>query len=535
MSPFQAVERPYARGTAQPPPAIPGWLSPPRYWSRAVAVTLVLFAVIPMRVAELYPPLAHIKPAILASLFGFGLLWAYTSARGRRALWRDRQFQVALLFYAMALGSGLFALYKKAAFDGLQNLFFALIPLAAFLLVSPRAVQYEKLRRGMFIVATLYGLAVAAQGHVVEGSRLSTRGMFDPNDLCAVLVPMVALALASVTRGRMWERVMGAVAVGSLTYVIGQTASRGGFLGLVVAVLVFAAALDAKRTLVAMVAIVVGAIGLWQFGPEKFRERIGGMTEMNDDYNMTREEGRIQIWKRGLGYVADRPFLGVGINNMAEAEGRRLAQLGMHGKWWPAHNAFLQALVETGVLGGPSSCSWWPSPGAGRRLYGDPVRGPPGSCASLAQRSWLPSQATMRPSRSSRTPTRICSTRCLVLPRSHGDAASLPSIPRSLPRLRHRPRRTSPRASRSDRERRASPQGCPQSSPRSADSPQGLHGHRAAEGTASSSPAHPCGRDPGVRWSADRVNLHSARSTATVHRSRPQRLDEKALPRTPVE
>lgn len=352
VSPFQAVERPYARGTAQPPPAIPGWLSPPRYWSRAVAVTLVLFAVIPMRVAELYPPLAHIKPAILASLFGFGLLWAYTSARGRRALWRDRQFQVALLFYAMALGSGLFALYKKAAFDGLQNLFFALIPLAAFLLVSPRAVQYEKLRRGMFIVATLYGLAVAAQGHVVEGSRLSTRGMFDPNDLCAVLVPMVALALASVTRGRMWERVMGAVAVGSLTYVIGQTASRGGFLGLVVAVLVFAAALDAKRTLVAMVAIVVGAIGLWQFGPEKFRERIGGMTEMNDDYNMTREEGRIQIWKRGLGYVADRPFLGVGINNMAEAEGRRLAQLGMHGKWWPAHNAFLQALVETGVLGG---------------------------------------------------------------------------------------------------------------------------------------------------------------------------------------
>ena len=334
--------------------SLAGWAShaPPRYWRGAVAATLILFAVIPMRVAELYPPLAHIKPAILVGLGCFGALWLRSGARARRSMLRDEQFRYALLFYCVAVASAVFALYRRGAFEALQGLLIALLPMASFLLVAPRLTEYEKLRRGMFCIAVLYSLVVASRGRVVEGSRLTTGGMFDPNDLCAVLVPMVALALASVVRGKIWERILGAASVGVLTFVIGQTASRGGFVGLIVTLIVFAAALDSKRTVIAVLAIVIGGVGLWQFGPDKFRERIGGLGEVHDDYNMTREEGRIQIWKRGLGYVAERPVLGVGINNMKEAEGRRLERLGLHGKWWPAHNAFLQALVETGLVGG---------------------------------------------------------------------------------------------------------------------------------------------------------------------------------------
>jgi O-antigen ligase len=74
------------------------------------------------------------------------------------------------------------------------------------------------------------------------------------------------------------------------------------------------------------------------------------------DYNQTDESGRLQIWKRGLGYMLSRPVFGVGANNFPVAEGRMSAfadrqQWGVGVRWNAPHNSFLQVGAENGVPG----------------------------------------------------------------------------------------------------------------------------------------------------------------------------------------
>jgi len=76
----------------------------------------------------------------------------------------------------------------------------------------------------------------------------------------------------------------------------------------------------------------------------------------DQDYNSTSEAGRLQIWKRGLGYMAERPVFGVGMHNFAVAEGTisplsRLQERGVGVLWGAAHNSFIQVGTELGVPG----------------------------------------------------------------------------------------------------------------------------------------------------------------------------------------
>lgn len=64
----------------------------------------------------------------------------------------------------------------------------------------------------------------------------------------------------------------------------------------------------------------------------------------------------MQIWKRGLGYMADHPVLGVGAGNFPVAEGTispmaRRAEYGAGVRWGAAHNSLVQVGAELGVPG----------------------------------------------------------------------------------------------------------------------------------------------------------------------------------------
>jgi O-antigen ligase len=76
----------------------------------------------------------------------------------------------------------------------------------------------------------------------------------------------------------------------------------------------------------------------------------------NADYNMTDDAGRVKIWKRGIGYMLERPVFGVGMGNFQTAEGTisPLARRREHGRgvrWGAAHNTLVQAGAELGVPG----------------------------------------------------------------------------------------------------------------------------------------------------------------------------------------
>lgn len=324
----------------------------PTYWHGAAATTLVMFAVIAVRVAELAPGLAALKPALSGGLMGFLLIWYRSGRRVMAQVLRDRGVRAAILYFAIAALSTPFALWKRPAFDALQGLAFAVLLMMAFVMIAPQPRKYERVRKGMFVIAALFGILVAAQGYVKEGTRLTTAGSLDPNDLAAVMAAMMPLALASVLRGRRSERLIGGLAGAALLYIIAQTSSRGGVVALAVGVLALLAAMDARRTLLGLVAIVVGAVAMWRLGPQTFRDRVGSLGSLESDYNTNTEDGRLAIWGRGLGYLKDHPVLGVGPNNMSQAEGEHFEALGIRAVWRAAHNAYLQAFVELGIPGG---------------------------------------------------------------------------------------------------------------------------------------------------------------------------------------
>ena len=77
-----------------------------------------------------------------------------------------------------------------------------------------------------------------------------------------------------------------------------------------------------------------------------------------DDYNWRGKSptGRLEIWKRGVGYLSDHPVFGVGVNNFLRAEGklspigREMEARGRPFKWSVAHNSYLETATETGVV-----------------------------------------------------------------------------------------------------------------------------------------------------------------------------------------
>lgn len=327
-------------------------IPPHTYWRGAGMVTLVMFAVIAVRVAELAPGLAALKPALTGGLMGFVLIWHRSGRRVTAQVLGDRGVRAAILYFGIAALSTPFALWKRPAFDALQGLAFAVLLLMAFLMIAPQPREYERMRRRMYIIVAIFGVLVSRQGLVEEGTRLSTAGSLDPNDLAAVMAAMIPLAFASLLRGRQVERLLGAVAGSAMLYVIAQTGSRGGVVALTVGLLVMLAAMDARRTVLGLAAMLVGALAMWRLGPQTFRDRVASLTSLESDYNMTTDDGRLAIWGRGLGYLKDHPILGVGPNNMSQAEGRRFEELGIKAVWRAAHNAYLQAFVELGIFGG---------------------------------------------------------------------------------------------------------------------------------------------------------------------------------------
>ncbi|MGH2604138.1 MAG: O-antigen ligase family protein, partial [Dehalococcoidia bacterium] len=75
-----------------------------------------------------------------------------------------------------------------------------------------------------------------------------------------------------------------------------------------------------------------------------------------EDYNLTGEEGRVQIWRRGMGYMIQHPVLGVGAGNFPTAEGTisplaARQQRGRGVKWIAPHNSYIQIGAELGVPG----------------------------------------------------------------------------------------------------------------------------------------------------------------------------------------
>ena len=126
-----------------------------------------------------------------------------------------------------------------------------------------------------------------------------------------------------------------------------KSASRGGFLGLIVisAFLLIRSSKQARKY--ALIAILGGAIMFTIAAPAAYWTRISTIFSLQNDYNMNLQTGRMMVWQNGLKMIATYPVTGVGINcfNIAHADfsGTKINI--------SPHNSFLQIAAELGIPG----------------------------------------------------------------------------------------------------------------------------------------------------------------------------------------
>lgn len=323
-----------------------------------VCVALHLTAAVG-RIHQLFPILLPLKPAMVT---GVAAIIVYlVQQRGPRRLnalgGPTITFVLLLVFWAILSIPG--ALYVRAAFDLVTDKFIKTVLLVLLIVGAVRTVRdVERLAFAYFLAAATYAAVVLYRFDVGQGSwRLSSIYYYDANDFATFAVTALPLGLHFVLGQRKWlGRLVGAVGLMVLAVAFVWSGSRGGFLA-IVAVAVFV--LLRYSTIPGrwrLLGVGVITIVFMTAASEQYWVQMNTIFNSKGDYNRTEDEGRVAIWKRGMGYVAQHPVLGVGADNFPVAEGTLspLASRQDHGmgvKWGAAHNSYIQIAAELGVPG----------------------------------------------------------------------------------------------------------------------------------------------------------------------------------------
>jgi O-antigen ligase len=236
----------------------------------------------------------------------------------------------------------------------LSNLLFMAVTAASIRSVA----DVEFYARTNLYGGLFYAMMVNLFFKVGADGRLGGLVYYDANDFALVMVATLPFAVYLLKFGRNGlRRVMGLVALGLITLALVKSGSRGGFLGMI-AVLVYIllryrAIPSTTRLFVAVAGIVLAVL----IGSDKYWEQMSTILHPTADYNWTDPQGRREVWKRGMGYVAHNPVLGLGVAAYPMAEGtlsaisQQRASAGQGFKWSVAHNSFLETAAELGIPG----------------------------------------------------------------------------------------------------------------------------------------------------------------------------------------
>ncbi|HEY3219882.1 MAG TPA: O-antigen ligase family protein [Gemmatimonadales bacterium] len=346
------------------PEAAAGWISAPARgakvagWDALLVCVAVHIANYVGRVPQLFPVLTPLRVALLAKVLAIGLYLLYQS--GRRRIGHLNSPTTAcvlglLLWSALSVPG---ALYQGLAFHALTD-FAWTVAMCLVLAGSARSVRdVERLVLVYFSVTVLHVAVVLSRFQLsADNWRLGDLYYYDANDLATLIVSAMPFGLYSVLgQRRPAVRALAALGLAVLAVGLTRSGSRGGFLAflaVVAFVLLGFTTIPARSRLVGLV--VVLAI-VFATASNRYWTQMQTILNPHQDYNASSEEGRLKVWERGLGYLAQRPVFGVGVSNFQVAEGTisplaKRQERGLAVYWTAPHNTFIQAGAELGVPG----------------------------------------------------------------------------------------------------------------------------------------------------------------------------------------
>jgi len=257
-----------------------------------------------------------------------------------------------LCFYAVMVLGIPFALYSRAAFN--FTIFKYTVNLLFFALFLVHVRSFERMKSMVLTIvcaACFYGASSIMLGGFEEG-RFSFGSMYDPNDLSYILVSLVPFTALYLKGGeRLLLKALGVATMLISMLVILYTGSRGGFIGLLllVGLFIFSRMSPVRRSMKVafLVCILVFAASKHDM---IFSERYATILNLKLDYNISAEEGRLNIWKRGLEITFSNPLTGVGAMCFPEAIAMDRRNRYIAERWQAAHNAFIQISSELGLF-----------------------------------------------------------------------------------------------------------------------------------------------------------------------------------------
>ncbi|HEU0054814.1 MAG TPA: O-antigen ligase family protein [Longimicrobium sp.] len=328
-------------------------------WTIFHTTLAVLLLTYVWRLQDLFPVLQAVKLVPLASLAAIALFLVMDGGARLGAVSRTPLFRLAgalLLLMVLSVPGSVFPgnSFRFIYQDHVKTFLLTVLLMAG--VSSTR--QVERLAAVQVAGAVIYTVFVLTHFDP-SGGRLQGLVFYDSNDLGMLLVCALPFAVLFLRPGRpVVVRLMAAAAIGVCVLGIVRSGSRGGLLGLAAVALYMLFRFTAFRRGARIGALVGGLALLLVIGNAQYWEMMETLLHPTTDYNWSgnSSEGRMEVWKRGVGYMADRPVLGVGVSGFYVAEGTlspraRFQQYGRGMKWSAPHNSFVQVGAELGVTG----------------------------------------------------------------------------------------------------------------------------------------------------------------------------------------
>lgn len=301
-------------------PALLGW----EIYQYLIILTLVVS--FPAILAQLQAKSLEVRPITVCviGLLPAMILSHLAHARSFEALEAAKDFIKTLLYYLLFVGLVLTP-GRLRNFLWWLGIFAAASTFLALL-------QYHEVIRLPTVKVTRDAAGVDAKtGEEVLITRLTGTGIFhDPNDFCILLVVSLILALYWLSdRASGTGRLLWLIPLGMFLYGLSLTASRGGLLAALAGVGSFTAArVGWRRAALAILCLLPVVLVLFAGRQTDFSAASGT------------GQDRLQLWREGVIMFKEAPLFGVGRDKYGEGAGQ------------VAHNSYLHALTELGLLGG---------------------------------------------------------------------------------------------------------------------------------------------------------------------------------------
>jgi len=306
-------------------------------------------------------PLAKIRPALLSMLVAAVAILLNPALVRWSNLNESWPAKAILWFGVVIMGSVVFGISTGGSLAFIVSIYWKILVLFTLMVICVRDTKDLALILWAFVISIGTLVVLSHTGvmsfRTTDGlARLTGEGIYDANDLGMILLMGLPLGFLFFFNSRRLGRVISVLVIAGVPATIALTGSRGAFLGLAVVApfLVLATARLGFLKRAISVVVLLGAVAI--AAPAGYWVQMQTIITPEADYNRTDTYGRVEIAKRGLGYMMKYPVFGVGIDNFARAEGTispiaRSAFAGQALAWVAPHNTYVQVGAETGVFG----------------------------------------------------------------------------------------------------------------------------------------------------------------------------------------